>query len=208
MQKNYKRLARVDTSNRTGQPRRNHHLCRSAALRNQRLPASHLLLYCDVDRFKAINDTFGTPSATSCSLPWQPASVTALRDGDTVGRTGGDEMLVILPTMHNINEVTNIAERIRRHVAEPIQHLDQTIHTTAQHRRHLARPGESVPELTTRADTASGKAKKPGATKSYHNLRLQPTERRRQHVVSDVENRDTSLWSTPTPVIFFRGKWR
>lgn len=122
-------------------------------------------MYCDVDRFKAINDTFGHPVGDIVLAAVAARIRDCLRDGDTVGRTGGDEMLVILPTMHNINEVTNIAERIRRHVAEPIQHLDQTIHTTVSIGATLARPGESVPELTTRADTAMYKAKKAGRNK-------------------------------------------
>ena len=129
--------------------------------------------------------------------------MTRLRDGDTVGRTGGDEMLVILPTMHNINEVTNIAERIRRHVAEPIQHLDQTIHTTVSIGATLARPGESVPSSPP-APIPPCIKRKSRAQQSHHNLRLQPTEVG-QHVVSDVENRDTSRRSTPHPVAAGRG---
>ncbi|HRC52345.1 MAG TPA: diguanylate cyclase [Gordonia sp. (in: high G+C Gram-positive bacteria)] len=165
MQEELQRLARVDTL--TGLVNHAETITRlEAALRNQRLPASHLgLLYCDVDRFKAINDTFGHPVGDIVLAAVAARIRDCLRDGDTVGRTGGDEMLVILPTMHNINEVTNIAERIRRHVAEPIQHLDQTIHTTVSIGATLARPGESVPELTTRADTAMYKAKKAGRNK-------------------------------------------
>ena len=87
-------------------------------------------MFCDTDQFKAINDTWGHTVGDVVLSTVAGRIRDCVRDGDTVGRVGGDEMLVLLPGVHSIDEVVLIAEKIRCRAAEPIHHLGQTIYTT------------------------------------------------------------------------------
>jgi len=130
---------------------------------DRRVPGSLLgVLFCDVDRFKAINDTWGHPAGDFVLSTVGTRIRDCVRDDDTVGRIGGDEMLVLLPGVHNLDEVVAIGHKIRSRVAEPIHHLDNTIHATLSIGASLARPGESVSDMTTRADAAMYMAKQAG----------------------------------------------
>jgi two-component system cell cycle response regulator len=55
------------------------------------------LLLIDVDSFKPINDTYGHSEGDRVLQALSVAFERVLRGGDTVGRLGGDEFLVVLP---------------------------------------------------------------------------------------------------------------
>jgi diguanylate cyclase (GGDEF)-like protein len=83
----------------------------------------------------------------------------SVRAGDTVGRTGGDEILVLLPGINGVDEVAQIAEAIRCHAAEPIQLSEDAIYATLSIGATIALPGEHVSTITARADAAMYQAK-------------------------------------------------
>ncbi len=74
------------------------------------------LIFFDGDRFKRVNDTYGhaVGDAVLCELGDRVRSV--LRGGDTPGRYGGEEFLILLPET-DTEEARQIAERIRAAVA-------------------------------------------------------------------------------------------
>ncbi len=156
------RLARFDTL--TGLVNRGETIARlQAALVDSRNPGVHLgLLFCDVDQFKAINDTWGHAAGDIVLATMADRIRSCVREGDTVGRTGGDEMLVLLPGVHSLDEVGDIAEKIRRHAAEPIHHAGQIIEATLSIGASISAPGESADTVTARADTAMYQAKQTG----------------------------------------------
>lgn len=161
-QQELERLARFDTL--TGLVNHAETITRlEAALVHPRSPGSYLgALFCDVDRFKTVNDTWGHAVGDVVLSTVAGRIRDCVRGGDTVGRVGGDEMLVLLPGVHSIDEVVSIAEKIRSRAAEPIHHLGQTIYTTLSIGATLAAPGESVSTMTSRADAAMYKAKQAG----------------------------------------------
>ncbi len=82
------------------------------ALRN-RYPLSFLMV--DIDRFKAINDTWGHPTGDRVIQTLARAMVASVRETDVVGRLGGEEFLAILPgTGPEGAEI--LANRLRVHV--------------------------------------------------------------------------------------------
>ncbi|WP_336923975.1 GGDEF domain-containing protein [Aquipuribacter sp. SD81] len=59
-------------------------------------PAS-AVLFCDVDRFKAVNDTYGHQAGDQVLVGLARALTDVVGDEGVVGRLGGDELVVLLP---------------------------------------------------------------------------------------------------------------
>lgn len=161
-QQQLERLARMDTL--TGLVNHAETIARlEAALQNRRVPGPELgVLFCDADHFKAVNDTYGHAVGDAVLSTLAGRIRECVRDGDTVGRIGGDEMMVLLPGVHNVDEVVAIAEKIRRRAAEPIYHHGQAVHATVSIGATLAVTGESVATMITRADSGMYEAKQAG----------------------------------------------
>ncbi|HZC53659.1 MAG TPA: diguanylate cyclase [Mycobacterium sp.] len=153
------RLARFDTL--TGLVNRAEALGRLAAALDETQPAGTYVgvLFCDVDHFKEINDTAGHGIGDSVLATLAARIRGSVRRGDTVGRTGGDEILVLLPGVRSIEELGQIAEKIRCRAAEPIHVSGKTFSATLSIGATLAVPGDSVDTITARADAAMYQAK-------------------------------------------------
>lgn len=75
------------------------------------------LLVVDADHFKSINDRFGHSEGDE-ALQLIAAVISAcVREGDVVGRLGGEEFGIFLPGATPVNAV-DVAERMRRAVAD------------------------------------------------------------------------------------------
>jgi diguanylate cyclase (GGDEF)-like protein/PAS domain S-box-containing protein len=161
-QRQLERLARFDTL--TGLVNRAETITRlEAALTNPRSPGPRLgVLFCDIDHFKTVNDTWGHTVGDVVLSTLANRTRECLREGDTVGRVGGDEMVVLLPGLHSLDEAAHIAETIRSAASEPIHHAGNAIHATLSIGATLACPGESVTAITARADEAMYQAKQAG----------------------------------------------
>lgn len=85
----------------------------------QRLSREHAplsLILCDVDFFKAYNDTYGHQAGDQCLRQIARAiSLTATRPADLVARYGGEELVVILPNTPAAGAL-QVAEDIRQQV--------------------------------------------------------------------------------------------
>lgn len=73
------------------------------------------MLLVDADHFKAINDTYGHLVGDDALLEIAAAIGRAVRQGDIVGRIGGEEFGVLL-TGADLAEARKVAERIRAEV--------------------------------------------------------------------------------------------
>ncbi len=74
------------------------------------------LLFFDGDRFKQVNDTYGHAVGDLVLRELGERARSVLRAGDTVGRFGGEEFLVLLPETDE-QEAKIVAERLRAAVA-------------------------------------------------------------------------------------------
>lgn len=70
------------------------------------------LVILDLDHFKRINDTWGHPCGDSVLMATAAAVNAVLREGDTIGRFGGEEFLLVLPNT-DIAGAAVLAERCR-----------------------------------------------------------------------------------------------
>lgn len=153
------RLARFDIL--TGLANRAEAIDRlESALQQSPSRGAHLgILFCDIDHFKDINDTWGHVVGDAVLSTLAARIRDCVREGDTVGRTGGDEMLVLLPEIESIDAAVQIAENIRSRAAEPIHESGCTIVSTLSIGVTIAVPGEAVTSITARADAAMYQAK-------------------------------------------------
>ncbi|MDT7551395.1 MAG: hypothetical protein QOE84_3789 [Actinomycetota bacterium] len=90
------------------------------------------VLYCDLDGFKAINDSSGHAAGDAVLREAARRLTAALRRHDTVGRLGGDEFVVVLEPWHRADRpatdatdlpvALEVARRIQAALQEPIDH--------------------------------------------------------------------------------------
>jgi len=85
------------------------------AARRQGHPFS--LCMIDIDHFKSINDTLGHGCGDEVLKEVARTCLAALREGEPLGRFGGEEFVVAIPGA-NLEQARRIAERLRKKVAE------------------------------------------------------------------------------------------
>lgn len=78
------------------------------------------LLYLDLDKFKAINDTYGHPVGDGLLNEVAELLREATREIDTVARLGGDEFAIVMPEVRGLLEPQKLAERIIENLSEAI----------------------------------------------------------------------------------------
>lgn len=120
-------------------------------------------LWCDIDRFKLVNDTHGHAAGDAVLKALADRIRGCLRSTDDVGaRIGGDELLILLNGVRGIEEAMNVAEMLRSRAAEPIPTAAGPIAITLSIGVTIANPDESTDALLARADDAMYQAKNRG----------------------------------------------
>ena len=77
------------------------------------------LLFVDLDRFKAVNDTFGHVMGDEILQEVGERLKECVRDSDTVARLGGDEFVVLAQDLAEVNDAALVADKIIEQMAEP-----------------------------------------------------------------------------------------
>jgi two-component system cell cycle response regulator len=129
----------------------------------RRLGLAALIL--DIDRFKAINDSYGHEAGDEVLRTFAERVRQDTRPVDIVARYGGEEIVVILPEA-GLAEARSIAERIREKVeAMPfsVQRATRTIPVTVSIGVAIRHPEDAGPgDMLKRADVALYRAKASG----------------------------------------------
>lgn len=76
--------------------------------------------YLDLDFFKRINDTRGHIVGDHVLRQIAERIRGSLREGDTIGRMGGDEFTLLLPMVTGISEAARVAERLLEVIRQPV----------------------------------------------------------------------------------------
>lgn len=88
------------------------------------------LMLLDIDRFKAVNDTFGHDMGDSLLCEVGNRLRQNVRDGDFVARLGGDEFAIILPDINSRKALGAIAGNLLKSFAEPFAIAGKQLNTT------------------------------------------------------------------------------
>ena len=137
-------------------------LALDATVRRQGQPLS--LLFLDLDHFKQLNDRLGHEAGDAALRAMAVAMRAELREQDEVGRYGGEEFVVALPGIDGAHAL-QAAERIRARLdARAMQDPAGATPTVSIGVATLG-PGEDLPSLIKRADSAMYAAKAAGGNR-------------------------------------------
>jgi diguanylate cyclase (GGDEF)-like protein len=121
------------------------------------------VLFCDLDRFKMVNDSLGHPAGDALLRTAAERLSGLIRAGDTVARLGGDEFALLCTEMADVAEARSVGERACAVLREPIQVGTRLITTTLSVGVAVCARGErDVEGLLRDADVAMYQAKDSG----------------------------------------------
>jgi diguanylate cyclase (GGDEF)-like protein/PAS domain S-box-containing protein len=130
------------------------------AERNGRVAA---VLFLDLDRFKDINDTLGHSTGDRLLTQVAERLLECLRTGDTVARSGGDEFIIVLADVAQLDDVTGVANRIVDSFSRPFAIDGRELYASASIGISVyPYDGADVDSLIRCADTAMYQAKDSG----------------------------------------------
>ncbi|MFC5770899.1 sensor domain-containing diguanylate cyclase [Thauera sinica] len=130
---------------------------KAEARRFRRAPYPLSVILIDIDHFKQINDTRGHDAGDRVLIAIAAALRREVRGGDSAGRWGGEEFLVIAPDTPR-DAALQLAERLRAAIAG----LRLACPATASFGVAELQAGESISRLLIRADRALYRAKQEG----------------------------------------------
>lgn len=145
------------------------------AKRSRQQDSHFAVLFVDIDRFKAINDSIGhlagdelicglAERLTGCvrSAP-KDTQIFSKPGSDTVARVGGDEFVILLDPISNVEDATRVAERIHEELKRPFKIAGETFAVTASIGISANTDESKEPkDLLLDADTAMYQAKAAG----------------------------------------------
>ncbi len=124
------------------------------------------MLYCDLDGFKQINDEHGHAVGDEVLIEVGRRIRRCVRNGDTVGRLGGDDFVVLMTQIHDVADALRVGEHIRAEVARPVRCGTGEVTPTRSVGVALARSGDDTDAVLARADRALYKAKESGRNRT------------------------------------------
>ncbi|WP_225118487.1 diguanylate cyclase [Bradyrhizobium sp. BRP22] len=132
----------------------------------------------DIDFFKAINDKHGHPAGDSVIAEFARRAAHAIRQGDILGRIGGEEFALLLPDT-TINDARLVVDRVRAAFGgAPVVHGDIEIMATASAGISIAHAqGIVLDRLISAADSALYAAKKAGRNRTSILHTVAPSDR-------------------------------
>lgn len=132
------------------------------------------VIFIDLDNFKKINDTLGPDAGDHLLTAFSERLVRLLRSSDyiarieddglsDVARVGGDEFMVFLHNLSDLNNAARVAGRMLEEIAKPYELKNRDIFITASMGIvNYPGDGENTDELFKNAETAMQHAKEKG----------------------------------------------
>jgi diguanylate cyclase (GGDEF)-like protein/PAS domain S-box-containing protein len=138
---------------------------RMALARGRRHPATVAVLFFDLDRFKAVNDSLGHTAGDGLLTAVAERLESALRPSDTIARLGGDEFAVLCEGLNRDYNAVTVAQRILDTVAQPCALAGRDVVVTPSIGIAVASGPEDAETLLRNADAAMYRAKARGGAR-------------------------------------------
>ena len=130
-------------------------------------PAGHAVLVVDMLRFSRINESMGSLFGDELLMTFARRLVSALRAGDRLARTGGNEFGVIVTLRRGIDDAMKAAERIQDVLAAPFKLADLEIKVECAIGAAMMHEDSDPEELFRNAQFAVKQAKSMGIPQLY-----------------------------------------
>lgn len=128
-----------------------------------RFERSLSLLFIDLDGFKLINDTHGHNAGDALLAELAARLRATLREGDVIGRMGGDEFVVLIEEFAEVSQVAEVAKKLLETVTRPFVLHGQNCQVTASLGISIyPDDGKDAETLIKNADTAMYRVKQQG----------------------------------------------
>jgi len=132
-------------------------------LNARRFERGTAIILLDIDRLRLINDTFGPPVGDEVLVEVARRLRLQVREGDTVGRRGGNEFGFIMASLGHQRDALALAQRMLEAIAVPFQIAGQALVITASIGIAVSpKNGETGEVLLKCADAALLRAKQAG----------------------------------------------
>jgi len=138
----------------------------------------HAVLVVDMLRFSRINESMGSLAGDELLITFARRLILALRAGDILARTGGNEFGVLVSLRRGVEDALKAAERIQAVMATPFKLSDLEIRVEPAIGVALMHAGQDPEELFRNAQFAVKQAKAAGCPQVYEPK--QATEARRR----------------------------
>ena len=137
-----------------------------ALARVRRRERMFALLFVDLDRFKAVNDTLGHTVGDQLLVEAATRIQAAVRETDTVARLGGDEFVVLCEDIEGVHQAADFAERIISSLQAPFRFGTDESRVSASIGMALSADGtEPADVILSNADIAMYRAKGNGRSR-------------------------------------------
>lgn len=121
------------------------------------------LLFLDLDNFKTINDSLGHDAGDQLLKDVAARLQDAVREMDTVSRQGGDEFLIVLTDVADLDDISTVAKHVLHAMSQPFSLKGMQIVTSASIGAALyPEDGDDFSALLKHADLAMYQAKAAG----------------------------------------------
>ncbi len=134
-----------------------------ALLQTDRTGSRVAVLFCDIDRFKVVNDNLGHQVGDELLRVIADRLRRAVRPGDTLSRFGGDEFIILLEGITSPDDASEVAASVLEALHNPISlTAGHEVVTTVSIGVALSEDGKSRDDLLHDADVAMYRAKELG----------------------------------------------
>ncbi len=127
----------------------------------------HAVLVVDVLRFSRINESMGSIAGDELLITFARRLISALRGGDVLARTGGNEFGILVSLRRGIEDAVTAAARIQQVMSAPFHISDLDIRVECAIGVALMQKGQDSEELFRNAQFAVKQAKSSGKPQIY-----------------------------------------